>query len=101
MEGYKLGYKIPLQWIFRKIYTGFALREPKIEIDLVQATTSDDIVLFGAYFRANQRRRNRKVDTIVFFRADGGNFYGNLLLESDRLFVEQGVAFPGCESQRS
>ena len=64
-----------------------------MEIELVQTKTSDDIVLSGAYFGAKQSTQNLKVDMIIFFHGDGGNFYGNLLLELGELFSSHGVSF--------
>ena len=64
-----------------------------MEIELVHTTTSDDIVLSGAYFEAKQLVQNPKVDAIIFFHGDGGNFYGNLLLELGELFSSAGVSF--------
>ena len=61
--------------------------------DLVNVTTSDGIVLSGAYFAPVKVDRPHTVDAVLFFHGDGGNFYGSLYLGLGRCMAEKGIAY--------
>ena len=61
--------------------------------DLVNVTTSDGIVLSGAYFAPVKVDRPHTVDAVLFFHGDGGNFYGSLYLGLGQCMAEKGIAY--------
>ena len=61
--------------------------------DMVNVTTSDGIVLSGAYFAPTKVAQSHPVDAILFFHGDGGNFYGSLYLGLGQRMAEKGIAF--------
>jgi len=60
--------------------------------DLVEVTTSDDILLHGAYFAPTVADRPCSIDALCFFHGDTGHFYRRLYLELGARLAAHGVA---------
>ena len=61
--------------------------------DFVEVTTTDDVLLGGAYFSPTVQRRSSPIEAICFFHGDGGHFYRTLYLELGARLAAQGFAF--------
>ena len=61
--------------------------------DFVEVTTSDSVLLGGAYFAPTVQQRSSSVEAICFFHGDGGHFYRTLYLELGARLAAEGIAF--------
>ena len=51
-------------------------------VDLVKVTNSAGVTLDGAYFTPAIGLKTTNVDCVLFLHGDGGNFYGDLYLNT-------------------
>ena len=61
--------------------------------DLVEVTTSDGVLLGGAYFAPTVQQRSSRIEAMCFFHGDGGHFYRTLYLELGARLAAKGIAF--------
>ena len=61
--------------------------------DFVEVTTSDGVLLGGAYFAPTVQQRSSSVEAVCFFHGDTGHFYRALYLELGSRMAAEGIAF--------
>ena len=61
--------------------------------DFVEVTTSDGVLLGGAYFAPTVQQRSSSVEAVCFFHGDTGHFYRTLYLELGSRLAAEGIAF--------
>ena len=61
--------------------------------DIVEVTTSDGVLLGGAYFAPTVQQRSSSVEAVCFFHGDTGHFYRALYLELGSRMAAEGIAF--------